>query len=45
MDASNPASLPQAMEGVTHVVNAIMGSPAAMIETTKNLLAAAKAAG
>ncbi len=45
MDASDPASLPQALDGVTHVVNAIMGSPAAMIETTKNLLAAAKAAG
>ncbi len=45
MDASDAASLPQALEGVTHVVNAIMGSPAAMIETTRNLLVAAKSAG
>lgn len=45
MDASDPASLPLALEGCTHLVNAIMGSPAAMVETTKNLIAAAKAAG
>ncbi len=45
MDAANPATLPAALQGVTHVINAIMGSPAAMVETTRNLLEAAKAAG
>jgi len=45
MDAADPAILPSALAGVTHVVNAIMGSPAAMVETTKNLLEAAKIAG
>ncbi|MCA3595895.1 MAG: NAD(P)H-binding protein [Methylobacterium sp.] len=45
MDAARPATLPPALDGVTHVVNAIMASPAAMIGTTRNLLAAAQAAG
>ncbi|PPD15903.1 MAG: capsular biosynthesis protein [Methylobacterium sp.] len=45
MDAAVPATLPQALSGVTHVVNAMMGSPASMVETTRNLLAAAKEAG
>lgn len=45
MDAGMPETLPQALSGVTHVVNAMMGSPAAMVETTRNLLAAAKAVG
>lgn len=45
MDASQPSTLPQALTGVTHVVNAIMGSPTTMVEATRNLLAAAKEAG
>lgn len=37
-DAADAASLRQAMDGITHVVNCVMGDAATMIAVTKNVL-------
>ena len=44
-DAEKPETLASALMGVTQVVNCIMGSPASMIASTRNLLDAAVKAG
>lgn len=44
-DAEKPETLGVALKGVTHVVNCIMGSPAAMVASTRNLAEASVKAG
>lgn len=44
-DAERPETLLPAFESVTHVVNCIMGSPAAMVASTRNLVNASVKAG
>lgn len=44
-DAEKPETLAPALAGVTHVVNCIMGSPAVMVGSTRNLLDASIKAG
>lgn len=44
-DGEDAASVRTAMTGVSHVVNCVMGSAAAMIATTRNLAENARAAG
>ncbi|HRE20454.1 MAG TPA: NAD-dependent epimerase/dehydratase family protein [Rhabdaerophilum sp.] len=36
-DAGNPETLAPALKGVTHIVNCIMGGPAEMVASTRNL--------
>ncbi|MDR3534450.1 MAG: NAD-dependent epimerase/dehydratase family protein [Rhodopila sp.] len=44
-DASDPAALAGALDGVTHAVNCVLGTPRTMIAATRNLCAAARQSG
>jgi nucleoside-diphosphate-sugar epimerase len=44
-DASNPIALASALQGVTYVVNSVLGSPATMLSVTRNICDAARNSG
>jgi nucleoside-diphosphate-sugar epimerase len=44
-DATDPAALDKALEGATHAVNCVLGSPSTMVAATRNLCMAARRRG